>query len=72
MGNLGGLSGVSVRVVLPLAILVVGLVSINVWQQKQRTAEYVEIDTQLLSDDLPIDAYLDKDFEAWLNRRGST
>lgn len=72
VGNLGGLSGVSVRVVLPLAILVVGLVSINVWQQKQRTAEYVEIDTQLLSDDLPIDAYLDKDFEAWLNRRGST
>jgi hypothetical protein len=66
------LSGVSVRFVLPVAVLVVGLVSVNVWQQKQRTAEYVEIDTQLLSDDLPIDAYLDQDFEAWLKRRGST
>jgi hypothetical protein len=72
LGNLGGLSGVSVRLVLPLVVLVVGLVSINLWQQKQRTAEYVEIDTQLLSDDLPIDAYLDKDFEAWLRRQGSS
>jgi len=72
LGNLGGLSGVSVRFVLPLVVLVVGLVSINLWQQKQRTAEYVEIDTQLLSDDLPIDAYLDKDFEAWLRRQGSS
>lgn len=72
LGNLGGLGGVSVRFVLPLVVLVVGLVSINLWQQKQRTAEYVEIDTQLLSDDLPIDAYLDKDFEAWLRRQGSS
>ncbi len=72
LGNLGGLSGVSVRFVLPLVVLVVGLVSISLWQQKQRTAEYADIDTQLLSDDLPIDAYLDKDFEAWLKRQGSS
>ncbi len=72
VGNLGGLRGVSVRFALPLVVLVVGVLSINVWQQRQRAAEYVEIDTQLLSDDLPIDAYLDKDFEAWLRRQGSS
>ncbi len=72
VGNLGGLSGVSVRFVLPLVVLVVGFVSINLWQQKQRTAEYADIDAQLLTDDLPIDAYLDKDFEAWLKRQGSS
>jgi hypothetical protein len=70
VGNLGGLGGVSVRFVLPIAVLVVGLVSVNIWQQKLRVAEYVEIDTQLLTDELPIDAYLDKDFEAWLKRQG--
>jgi len=72
VGNLGGLRGVSVRFVLPIAVLVVGLVSINTWQQRQRVAEYVEIDSQLLTDELPIDAYLDKDFEAWLKRQGSS
>jgi hypothetical protein len=32
-------------------------------------AEAVELDTQLLADELPIDAYLDKGFEAWLKKR---
>jgi hypothetical protein len=28
-----------------------------------------DLDVRLLTDDLPIDAYLDKGFDSWLNRQ---
>ena len=34
--------------------------------QAQRLAEIEEVDSALLADDLPIDAYLDRGFDAWL------
>ena len=37
-------------------------------QQAQRAAEVEELDAQLLTDDLPIDAYLDRGFDAWLKK----
>ncbi len=67
--NFGGYTGFSLRVVLPMVVLVGGLLAINTWQQNMRVAEAVEIDALLLSDDLPLDAYLDKGFEAWLKKR---
>lgn len=57
----------SVRLIVPMLALVFGLLAIYGWQQDHQVAELVEIDAQLLTDDLPIDAYLDKGFEAWLN-----
>ena len=36
------------------------------WQAYQAINEAEEIDAQLLSSDLPIDAYLDRGFQAWL------
>jgi hypothetical protein len=68
VGGFGGLGGFSLRVLLPTALLVVGLVSIYSWQQEQRAADVEELDAQLLTDDLPIDAYLDRGFEAWLKK----
>jgi len=68
VGGFGGLSGFSLRVLLPSALLVAGLISIYSWQQDQRAADVVELDAQLLTDDLPIDAYLDRGFEAWLKK----
>lgn len=53
------------RLWLPLAVLIVGLVSITYWQGRQN-AEIVETDAALLAEELPIHAYLDKDFEQWL------
>ena len=50
-------------------MLVGGLLAINGWQQTQRVAEVEEIDALLLTDDLPLDAFLDKGFEAWLKKR---
>ena len=62
----GGLGGFSLRVLLPTLLLIAGLAAIYSWQQDQRAADIEELDAQLLTDDLPIDAYLDKGFEAWL------
>jgi len=70
-GRLGGLSGLSFRLLLPIVALIIGLAVIYAWERNQRVAEVEEIDAQLLTDDLPIDAYLDKGFEAWLKKRGS-
>ena len=67
-GGFGGVGGFSLRVLLPTALLVAGLVSIYSWQLEQRAADVEELDAQLLTDDLPIDAYLDKGFESWLKK----
>ena len=71
MGSFGGFGGFSLRLLLPTALLVAGLVAIYGWQQEQRAADIEELDAQLLSDDLPIDAYLDRGFETWLKKVSS-
>jgi len=67
-GAFGGLGGFSLRVLLPTALMLAGLFAIYNWQQEQRAADVEEIDAHLLTDDLPIDAYLDRGFEAWLKK----
>lgn len=67
-GALGGFGRFMLRVLLPTLLLVAGLVSIYNWQQEQRAADVEELDSRLLTDDLPIDAYLDRGFEAWLKK----
>ena len=68
-GGLGGGSGsVISRFLLPAAMLILGLVAINAWQQSQTVQELVDIDSAVLTSDLPIDAYLDRGFDAWLKR----
>ena len=71
LGGLGGWSGVSLRVLLPVALLAAGVVGIYNWQQNQTLAQIEEIDAELLTDDLPIDAYLDRGFQDWLKKRGA-
>lgn len=66
VGSLGGWRAVSTRVLLPIAMLVLALSGIYTWQEQRRVAELVDIDSQLLTDDLPFDAYLDRGFQAWL------
>jgi uncharacterized protein DUF3619 len=67
-GNGWGWASLSARVVLPAVMLAVAAFGIYRWQESQRLAEVVEIDTQLLTDDLPIDAYLDRGFQNWLKK----
>ncbi|SIT37696.1 conserved hypothetical protein [Paraburkholderia piptadeniae] len=52
----------------PLLALVVGLAGIAWWEDHQRTAELADIDAAMLSDDLPLNAYLDHGFNAYLTR----
>jgi hypothetical protein len=69
-GNVGNWGGLALRVLLPLALLIGSGSAIYTWQQNQRAAEVEEIDSLLLTDDLPIDAYLDRGFQNWLKKRG--
>jgi hypothetical protein len=54
------------RLVLPALLLALGLFVVNYWHQAQLAQENAEIDAEVLTGDLPIDAYLDKGFDAWL------
>jgi hypothetical protein len=71
LGRIEGWGGLSLRILAPLALLVAGAVAVYAWQQNQRLAELEEIDAQLLSDELPIDAYLDRGFQSWLKKRAA-
>jgi len=53
---------------LPLIVLAAGLVTIHVLQNDTRARQVAEIDTALLTDDLPPDAYTDPGFVAFLRR----
>lgn len=57
--------------VLPLLMLVVGLVGIDQWTQHEQVLEIAAIDTALLSDDLPPEAYADPGFAEFLHNEPS-
>lgn len=48
--------------------LLLGVVFSYYWNHFEQAAENAEVDSALLSDDLPPAAYLDKGFQAWLDR----
>ena len=50
-----------------IAALIAAITGMVYWQQLQHE-DPLDIDAKLLSGDLPIDAYLDKGLDAWLNR----
>ncbi|MDD5177235.1 MAG: DUF3619 family protein [Sterolibacterium sp.] len=54
------------RTVIALVMLAIGVVGTYYWNNFQQAAENEEIDSALLSDELPINAYLDHGFSAWL------
>jgi hypothetical protein len=54
------------RLILPTLVLALGLFVVNYWHQAQLAQENAEIDAEVLTGELPIDAYLDKGFDAWL------
>lgn len=54
------------RFFLPAAVLLLGLVTIYIWQGAGSTAPDGE-ELELLGDELPINAYLDKGFQQWIS-----
>ena len=56
------------RNLLALGLLLLSLIGVTYWQPVVQSNDFAEIDVSLLTGELPIDAYLDSDFEAWLKR----
>jgi len=54
------------RMVAALLALAIGVTCTYYWNSFQQAAENEVIDSALLADDLPINAYLDHGFRAWL------
>lgn len=76
-GPLSALSSVSrfteqsvlgVRYLIPVAALVLGLMGVVYVHSGSLSTEIADIDAGLLTDELPIDAYLDQGFDSWLKR----
>lgn len=59
------------RTLVALIGLSIGVVGVTTWNDFEKAAELEELDSALLSDDLPINAYLDKGFLAWLSEHSS-
>jgi hypothetical protein len=58
----------SARYVIAASALVLALAGITYWQTLTPGNDFTEVDLSLLTDDLPINAYLDKGFDTWLKR----
>ncbi len=54
--------------VLPLLVLVAGMVGIYQYEKQQRIEDIAELDAAVLSDELPLSAYLDHGFNAYLSQ----
>ena len=56
------------RNLIAVAALVLALVGVGYWQINAPGNDVADIDTNLLTDELPVSAYLDKGFDSWLKR----
>jgi hypothetical protein len=57
----------TIKNILPFVTLLLILISYTYWQSFKYSDENDDIDILLLADDLPINAYLDNDFDVWLD-----
>lgn len=57
-------------VALPLVLMLCGMVGVYQYEQQQSIAELAELDAAVLSDELPLSAYLDHGFNAYIETRG--
>ena len=69
---LGGSWWTRLGAVVPLVALVVGLITVNAVQEDDRTSELVEVDSALLTDDLPPAAYTDPGFAQFMKTNSAS
>jgi hypothetical protein len=60
-----------VSVALPVVVVIAGLAGMYHVEKQHRISELAEIDAMVLSDELPLNAYLDHGFNAYLAKRGN-
>jgi hypothetical protein len=58
----------NLRNMIAAGLLVLGMLGVSHWQIALQGNDIAEIDASLLTGELPINAYLDNDFETWLKR----
>ena len=58
-----------VGLAVPLVVLAIGIVGIYQAEKQHRISETADIDAAVLSDELPLSAYLDHGFNAYLAKR---
>ena len=66
----GGTFWQSGKLWLGIVFIVVAILGWQQWQAWQQQLDIVETDAAILTSDLPIDAYLDHGFQAWLKHAG--
>lgn len=72
----GGGSHRWLRILLPLLLLLAAAIGLRQWHESQQAAqlaaqqaaEIEEVDTGVLTGELPIKAYLDEEFQSWLKQ----
>ncbi len=69
-GTLGGGRQVltDVRVWIGILLIVGGVLFYQYWKTSQLVREIADTDAAILTSDLPIEAYVDRGFQNWLNR----
>ena len=55
---------------IPMVVVALGLASLYQYEQQRRITDLADIDAAVLSDDLPLSAYLDHGFNGYLANRG--
>ena len=58
-----------IGLIIPLLALIIGLSSMVQFEKQQRITDIADIDAAVLSDELPLSAYLDNGFSAYLARQ---
>jgi hypothetical protein len=61
-------SVLGVRYLIPFAALLLGLLGVVYVNSSTISSEMADIDAGLLTDELPLNAYLDQGFDSWLKR----
>ena len=56
------------RIWFGVLLFVGGIISFQYWQTAQQAHDIEETDAAILASELPIEAYLDRGFQAWLKR----
>ena len=70
----GPLSGITersvmgIRYMIPIAALVLGLLGVVYMNTTGPSGDIADIDAGLLTDELPLNAFLDQGFDSWLKR----
>ncbi|HEY3432372.1 MAG TPA: DUF3619 family protein [Rhodocyclaceae bacterium] len=64
--------GKPLRTAMMILALFSGMAGTWYWNSMQAAEDNVDVDTELLSDDLPVAAYTDAGFRAWLEHSANT